>query len=77
MKFKQHEDGSCDIIFTNEEVEVISKNKKLHMTSLGLRHFGNNLIKIVVELNALLPEKDRTLMTYDGDIDTTNDSNRK
>lgn len=77
MKFLQHKDGSCDITFTGVEIDVINKNKKLHLTSTSIRHFGNNLMNIVVELNHLLPEKDKFIPTVSNEIETANDNNRK
>ena len=48
MQFIQNrKDGSCDIIFSEEEVKIIKKNKKLHLSALTLKHFGNVLMKIV------------------------------
>jgi len=77
MKFIQYEDGSCDLKFTDEEVSVIKDKQKLHMNSTSLRHFGNNLIKIVVELNELLPEEDKIIETMDTEVKTQNDKHTK
>jgi hypothetical protein len=49
MIFKQYEDGSCDIEFSKEEIETLSKKGKLHLSDISLRHFGNHLVKIVSE----------------------------
>lgn len=49
MKFKQYEDGSCDIEFSWKERLLILKKGKLYLSDKNLRHFGNNLIKIVME----------------------------
>jgi len=51
MKFKQYEDGSCDIEFSKEELEIIAKHKKIFLSAEGLRHFGNDLVKIVADWN--------------------------
>ena len=77
MKFIQYEDGSCDIKFTDEEVSVIKEKQKLHMNSTSLRHFGNNLMRVVVELNNLLPEKDRFMETFSPEVNTQNDTDTK
>ena len=29
MEFRQFEDGSCDLIFTDQEIEILNKNKNL------------------------------------------------
>jgi hypothetical protein len=49
MIFKQYENGSCDIEFSEEEINILIKNKKLHLSDENLRHFGNNLVKIVMD----------------------------
>jgi hypothetical protein len=51
MIFKQYENGSCDIEFSEEEIKIIIKNKKIHLSDETLRHFGNNLVRIVAEWN--------------------------
>jgi hypothetical protein len=49
MKFKQYENGSCDIEFSFKEKLLILKKGKLHLSDEMLRHFGNNLVKIVMD----------------------------
>ena len=49
MKFKQYDNGSCDIEFSKEEIEILSKRGKLHLSDENLKHFGNSLIKIVMD----------------------------
>jgi hypothetical protein len=51
MFFKQHKDGSCDIIFSWKERFILFKNGKLHLSDENLRHFGNNLVKMVADWN--------------------------
>jgi hypothetical protein len=47
MIFKQYENGSCDIIFSKKERLKLFLKGKLHLSDENLRHFGNNLVKIV------------------------------
>jgi len=49
MIFKQKEDGSCDIIFSWKERFTLFFKGKLYFSDETLRHFGNNLVKIVSE----------------------------
>ena len=63
MKFIQKKDGSCDICFTEEEIKIITENKKLHLSDEGLRHFGNILMKIVVEWQTNFTDKVKMLQT--------------
>jgi hypothetical protein len=63
MKFKQFEDGSCDIEFNDEEIKYISKNKKLHLTNVFFKHFANYLFKIIVDWQEKFPKEIKTLTT--------------
>jgi len=47
MKFIQYENGSCDIEFSEEEIKILNEKRKLHLSDENLRHFGNNLVRIV------------------------------
>lgn len=49
MKFKQYENGSCDIEFSIKERWIILKRGKIHLSDEMLKHFGNNLIKVVMD----------------------------
>ena len=49
MKFKQYENGSCDIEFSFKERWLILKKGKIHLSDEMLKHFGNNLVKMVVD----------------------------
>ena len=65
MEFKQKEDGSCDICFTQEEIKIIKENKKLHLSDVGLRHFGNMLMRIIVEWQTNFKDSVKNLKTND------------
>ena len=56
MIFKQHEDGSCDIEFSNEEIKILLKNKKLHLSNKFFKDFGNILVAMVVKWNEKFDE---------------------
>jgi hypothetical protein len=49
MKFKQYENGSCDIEFSLKERLTLFRKGKLHLSDENLRHFGNNLVKMVAD----------------------------
>jgi len=57
MKFKQYENGSCDIEFSWKEKIIIFKKGKIHLSDENLKHFGNNLIKIVMDWNLKFNEE--------------------
>jgi len=52
MIFKQNkEDGSCEIIFSENEIKIIKEKKKFYLDAESLRHFGNVLMKMVADWN--------------------------
>jgi len=63
MEFRQYKDGSCDLVFTDEELKIINKNKKVHLSDTFLRHFGNNLVKIVADWNSNFNKELQNLQT--------------
>jgi hypothetical protein len=65
MIFKQYEDGSCDIEFSKEELNILSKKEKLHLSAENLRHFGNNLIRIVSDWNIKFNEELKNKETFE------------
>ena len=67
MIFKQYEDGSCDIVFSEEEIKAISENKKIHLSDESLRHFGNNLVKVVSDWNVKFNDKIKNLQSTENE----------
>jgi hypothetical protein len=65
MKFKQYENGSCDIEFSVKERWLILKKGKIHLSDEALRHFGNNLVKMVSEWNLKFKKEIQEKLTYD------------
>ena len=52
MIFKQNkEDGSCEILFSENEIKIINEKKKFYLDAESLRHFGNVLMKMVADWN--------------------------
>jgi hypothetical protein len=49
MIFKQYENGSCDIEFSWKERLTLLRKGKLHLSDEDLKHFGNNLVKMVMD----------------------------
>ena len=64
MIFDQKKDGSCEIIFSEEEIKIITKHKKLYLTQEFLRHFSNTLVKMTIEFNKKFDEKTKQLTTF-------------
>jgi len=63
MNFKQNKDGSGEIIFSKEEINIIKKNKKLILTPVSLRHFGNVLVRMVTDWNLNFSKEVANLQT--------------
>jgi hypothetical protein len=64
MQFKQYNDGSCDIEFSKEEITIVIQENKLHLSAENLRHFGNNLVKIVADWQLKFNEDISNKPTY-------------
>ena len=65
MKFKQYENGSCDIEFSFKERWLILKKGKIHLSDEALRHFGNKLVQMVSEWNLKFKKDTQEKLTYD------------
>jgi hypothetical protein len=64
MKFKQYENGSCDIEFSVKERWIILKKGKIHLSDEALRHFGNKLVQMVSEWNLKFNNEIKNKNTY-------------
>jgi len=64
MRFDQKKDGSCEIIFSEEEIKIITKYKKLYLTQEFLRHFSNALVNMTIQFNKKFDEKTKKLDTF-------------
>jgi hypothetical protein len=64
MKFKQYENGSCDIEFSLKERWIILKKGKIHLSDEMLRHFGNNLVKIVADWQLKFKDEVKNKKTF-------------
>ena len=63
MKFIQKDDGSATLHFSEEEIEIMVKNKKIEFTLEGLRHFQNNLMRIISSFHSKFPDTIKNLQT--------------
>jgi len=64
MKFKQYDNGSCDIEFSWKERLILLRKGKLHLSDEYLRHFGNNIVKIVAEWNMKFNDELKNKKTF-------------
>jgi hypothetical protein len=70
MIFKQYDDGSCDIEFSWKERINILKKGKIHLSDENLKHFGNNLVKIVMDWQLKFNEKTQNIQTHSNKVDS-------
>jgi 23S rRNA-/tRNA-specific pseudouridylate synthase len=63
MKINQKEDGSGEIVFTDQEIEIINKNKKLVMSPKFLKHFINLFMSVFFEYQKKFDTKTRNIST--------------
>jgi hypothetical protein len=70
MIFKQYDNGSCDIKFSWKERMMVLKKGKLHLSENNLKHFGNNLVKIVMDWQLKFNEKTQNIQTYSNKVDS-------
>jgi hypothetical protein len=64
MKFKQYNDGSCDIEFSWKERFTLFKKGKLHLSDEGLKHFGNAIVGIVMDWQLNFKKEVQDKITY-------------
>lgn len=65
MIFDQKKNGSCDLCFTEDEIKVLNKYKKLHLSPIFVRHFSNTLFKIAHDLTANLDQETSKLQSQE------------
>ena len=65
MKFKQYENGSCDIEFSWKERLTLFRKGKLHLSDEALKHFGNHLVKMVFDMQYKLKKEIANKQTFE------------
>jgi len=65
MNFRQKKDGSCILNFNEEEIKIIQNKKSIYFTAEALRHFGNNLMAMIIKFNENFDEKTKNIMSYE------------
>lgn len=76
MKFKQYDNGSCDIEFSWKERLTLFKKGKLHLSDENLKHFGNTLVKMVMDWQIKFNEKTKNLQTFENTNIKTDEDTR-
>jgi hypothetical protein len=61
MIINQKEDGSGEIVFTDQEIEIIKKKKKLTLSVEFLKHFINLFMSLFFEYQRKFDTKTRNI----------------
>jgi hypothetical protein len=56
MKFIQLKDGSCDILFTEEEINILNKTKKFNLPPEAFKHTVNEMMSVLINWTDSLPK---------------------
>ena len=69
MIFKQNKiDGSCEILFSDEEKKIINDKQKIFLDAESFRHFGNVLMKMVADWNINFNDQLKSRITLGDEI---------
>lgn len=68
MKINQLKDkyGSGEIVFTDEEIEIIKENKKILLPAESLKHCTNMFVSLAIECNKKFTEETAQLCSEMG-----------
>lgn len=69
MIFKQYDNGGGEICFSDKEVEIFSKTKKIIFDAKAMRDFSNNLFKMCFDTVYRLPAEEKMRETKSPFID--------
>jgi len=72
MIIKHYKNGVAEIIFTEDEKKIINEKGKFTLEPIALKHFANNLMKVVADFHLNFDKKTKELVSYeDDDIETS------
>ena len=63
MKIKQKNDGSGEIVFSDEEIKIIKNHKKLILTKEFLKHFMSLFIGLFIAYQKKFDNKTKRIIT--------------
>lgn len=77
MLFKPEKDGETHIIFSEEEIEIIKKNKKIILDAPTASHFANNLMRLIWFTKINIKDKEvRNQQSQSPEVKIPNDKNK-
>jgi hypothetical protein len=63
MKFKQYENGSCDLEFTWKERLILFRKGKIHFSDESFKNFSNTLMKMTMDWSLRFDENIKKNLT--------------
>jgi len=63
MIIRQKEDATGEIIFSDQEIEILNKHKKLELSQEFLKHFMNLFIKVFFDFTKKMDEEHKSLLS--------------
>jgi hypothetical protein len=60
MKFICKKDGSCDLVFEEHEIKIITEQKKLIFTKLFFKEFSNTMMKVIMDWTVHIGDSELT-----------------
>ena len=67
MKIIQTKDGGGEILFSDTEIEILQKRKKLILTPEGFTHFGNSLARVIMDFAMERPDGVKNILSFEKD----------
>jgi len=64
MIIRQKKDATGEIIFSDQEIEILNKHKKLELSQEFLKHFMNLFIKVFFDFTKKMDEEHKSLLSY-------------
>ena len=65
MIIRQKEDATGEIIFSDQEIEILNKHKKLELSQEFLKHFMNLFIKVFFDFTKKMDEEHKSLLSQE------------
>jgi hypothetical protein len=63
MRFKQYENGSCDLEFTWKERLILFRKGKIHFSDESFKNFSNTLMKMTMDWSLRFDENIKKNLT--------------
>ena len=64
MKIKQVQTGDAEIVFTEKELEILNKHKKLTFAPESWRDFCNTMLYVIYQMNLKFDEEIKQKNTF-------------